>query len=496
MLAALGLALAVIQSGEARLRFDELLTYHLATLDGYSELQRALEAAADTQPPLSYVWVSLAMRHAGPAFEALGFQGGEAMALRLPSSMAFAAATFLLVRWLAAWSGALAGCVGALSFWTAWGFRYGAEARPYAFILLGLVLAAESWRRIRPGAPGWVAAGALAASLAFAVSSHYQAVTIFFPLVVAEAVRTYRAGRLDVRPWLAMALGGCALIPALPLMRVISQTYTAGFWSRAVPSDYVGSYLFALAPLAPIVAALGLLRLLTRGRSGASDPGSPPLPRAEEMALILATVALPLATVTMALLVTKGYVYRYSLPVVIGLAALLALWTGRALPRAGHRALAVGLCGLCFVGVHAAFDRLGPSAAPGASEWTGAGLAGMGAGPIVATDPMTVLEGLHNAPAELSSRLLYVADVEAAMAHAGSDSPERNLLQLQPFVGFRLEAYRDFQVRREPFYLWRRPEQRFDWIVSRLEREGRRVTPVARFGDRELLRCCREEATP
>lgn len=492
VLAAAGFVLAVWQSAIRPLWYDEVMSFHLASLSSFSGLVDALSAAVDTHPPLNYVWIWLAQDLVRPFAEALGPDAVERTATRLPSNIGFAATTALLYRWCRAWMGGMASISSVLFFWIAWGFRFSTEGRSYTLMLVGLGIAMLGFRELaRTQSTRGVAVMAL--GLAFANAHHYLSMLFFVPFGVAELVRTRRIASLDFRVWICFAAAGIPLALMAPIALNASKAYSAGSWAPPAGADFVGAYLAMLMPAWPIIVGAALLTAVVwfLGRNQTASSESSELLSSEERALVWGLLALPAIGVAFAFVATKVFAYRYALPFVPVAASLFGFAVQRKLPGSALRAAVLAGCAALFV-----TDTLtlppehARMKANAQARWDLAFQAKPDGTPIVASAPMSFLEDLQEAPDRLLARMVYVSDIESAREYCYSPSVEININRLARFVDLPIEPLEPFLARHRTFYVWSHPDDRFDWIVPRLEAEGRHLTSLGKAGSRELLRCC------
>ncbi len=269
-------------------------------------------------PPLSYFLTSLSFF----------LFGANEVAARLPSACAFLGASLLLYVWVYRRQGGLCAICGLLILWLTSAFAFGFEARPCALLLFFTTLTISSWlARARASQSGWSVAG-IALFSAAAVWSHYYGVLLVAPLATGELIRTARSRRIDWPVWAAM-LGGClTLIACLPLIDVIRQLYSRGFWSAAEAEHFYVTYLYLVAPglCSFLVAAIALVSMevirLAKADTSRRDFGRCSYPP-EESGLIVALVATPVLGVLVGLVFTGAFAFRYAIVGPIGVVMLV-----------------------------------------------------------------------------------------------------------------------------------------------------------------------------
>ncbi len=183
------------------------------------------------------------------------FGTGEVV-LRLPSALAAAAAAAGIAalgrRLHSPRAGVLAGLVFAVLPQVS---RYGQEGRPYAFALLGAVLASYLLTRFAEG-PGWRAGYGCAVAL-------LGLLNLFGLLLLAgHAIFVLARCRTLVRRWLAAALLGC--LPAVPIAVLAWRQRDQLGWLTAPDATAPGDFVVWLAGstgsavLASVLVGLGL----------------------------------------------------------------------------------------------------------------------------------------------------------------------------------------------------------------------------------------------
>jgi mannosyltransferase len=216
--------------------------------------------------------------------------------LRTPSVLAVTIAVWALSVWLARyWSPALVLATGVVLM-TTFGFsRYGQEARPYGFVLLGAVLATILWSRlILTPRPRWLAFYAI--SIAFVTAANSLAATLVVAHVVAALATSHRGRRLAPvlrtpthlgESFVSLFTEGThplwavgALLPltvlALPQVRSAQNQFiarTALAWALVPPAVLIPAviarpnlliprYLLFVVPAWAILAGLGVVTLM------------------------------------------------------------------------------------------------------------------------------------------------------------------------------------------------------------------------------------------
>ena len=245
-LSLMAIALVVRAAGRS-FWFDEMATWEMVQLDGWSARVEALGKGADSQPPLFYTIEATALALPLP----------ENIALRIPSILAFLAGTagvYLAATLLATeWAGLAAAGVWALTS----AMPYGLEARPY-----GLWMAAAAWAiacfigaTLYPADRRWTLG--LAAALSLAVCVHYFAVTLLPPLAIAGLIHDVRRRKIFWRLWLALVPAAALFILEFPLLQTFRALYAPHFWTKTAGRELLSWYHDVLLHPAEIAALIG-----------------------------------------------------------------------------------------------------------------------------------------------------------------------------------------------------------------------------------------------
>ncbi len=450
------LALTLLLAGR-RLWHDELYTFYIGTAPTLSRLWQ--DMALDLHPPLEY----LAVRMSVAVF------GTSALAVRLPSVLAFLAGSLCLWRFVARrlspWYGLLALAV----LWASPAFYYATEARPYAWVICFTGLMLVFWRRAidaqRTTGSVWLLAGAVTGMML----SHMLALFYVMPFCLAELIRTYKRRAIDGWIWAAL-LVPCA-IPFLYLQvvqRFGAYTFPPVFRASVpkIAETYYGSLKVEALPL---LIALLLALLLATWRSGERRSAGFRGPADFEMALMGGFLAIP-AIVNLALMPFHGaYFDRYSLPVefcyALGAVFFLAYQTSASRPAAMVAASVL----LLFVSVF----NLRPSLRQ--SVWGH----GAGAGdnlvrvrpdlPLVAASGLTFLEMDHYEDAATVGRLYYLTDRNLALRYAGATIFETMPMLKRDFpIRGQVVSFEQFTAQHKSFLVLGTPDYPEDWLLRSL----------------------------
>lgn len=467
---------------------DELFTFYIARLPSVSDIWSALSTGADQIPPFFHMLTRA-------SFSLLGVNH---LSIRLPEMLGFWLMSLCLFQFVSKRSSALYGFAAMLFPLITTAYDYAYEARPYGLVLGFGALSLLCWQSAAEGYCRKLSLLGLAVSFAAALSSHYYAVLLLFPLAVGEAVRSLSQRRLDWSIWVALGLAMTPLLLFLPLLEQ-AKTYSTHFWSQAYWKSIPESYYFLLIPAVfPLVAILLLSALdaalhpLGPGRRNHEVRLTPPI---HEIAAAFGFVAIPVVAVILAKLVTSAFTYRYALPSVIGFSILIAFATYALLEARAILGVALVLSflgGFIVLQVRSFQETI---AVPEELENTYKFLRSEPESrlPIVASDLHTFMILAHYAPPDIASRLVYLADPEASLRHLGHTAVDRGILDLKPWFGLNIEEYGAY-VASQPRFLvyaygkylnWRsgglnwlltnRRGGGLNWLLSELTATHRRI---------------------
>ncbi len=439
--------------------FDELVTLYVDRQPTLADVWKALAGSADAMPPLFHILTRAAH----------GVISNEAAATRFPANVGYwvmcvAVWSFLRRRMPAvhAWTGVAAALLPAT-------FYYATEGRSYGLTLGLAAVAMLLWQRAVEQDRRPIHVAGLAVALCAAVCSHYYAVFLTIPVGLAELYRTRHSGKRD---WPVLLAAASILIPLAahqPLIRA-ADVYRADLWAAPTILDGPRFYLELLAGIGPaITLALIVGGVAVRFAGEFSQPSDAGL-RPVELVFGMGLLAIPLAVLASAFLITHTYFPRYGMAAAIGLMVVSGEASVRAL---GRRPTAAA----CFAG--ALFLALGIQRAHDVvSNWrnlpTAPAMAAVAAatrGPVVVEEAVTYLNVWHYSPAELRSRMTFVVDADAAMREAKLGNPETSLQKLLPYAPLRLEKPEPFLRGHREFSLLVHPT-RPSWMLRELTSRG------------------------
>jgi len=367
-------------------------------------------------------------------------------------------------------------------------YLYSVEARGYGLELGFAGIALLAWQTAA-GRPGrfW-ALPALAISLAAATMCHYYAILLYLPLAGGEAFRWHRTREFDAGIWAALAAGGAALLWRIGAVAGSSARWTAHTWAPPSPDQILEFWETGLQHALPFVALwIALVALsIVAGRGQPEPDPDPQAPVALEEHELFAGVlflAIPVAAVAGALLVTHMFTPRYVLFTLTGFAYLIPMLAARL--TKGRTLVGFLLTIVAMIGLGMMTLTVPPVRNPFLQEPILA--KALETGDVVIPDGQLFLQMWQYAPARLKSRILFVADSAAAVKYMGFDSIDDGLRVVRPWSTARIIDYRDYFAPGREFLVYQNT-LRPGWLLSRVLQEEGTAQLEAYDGYRELLR--------
>jgi hypothetical protein len=317
--------------------------------------------------------------------------------------------------------------------------------------------------------------------------SHCYAVLLFIPFIAGEAAYWHYKRRIDWPVCASIAIAMPLVLTYLPLLRAKSTFVWNNPIFRAQGSSIPAFWIFLLGPaLFPIVAGLCVM-LLPFDREGRSDRSRPTVP-AHEVALAVGLILIPAAAVALAATVTHVYYDRYSLTAVVGFSILFTFF---GFTRSGDRHLAgvtvliIFVLGFIAQMVDTSRDASTQSVitqnpTPDQVEKNL---------PFVIGNGLLFLPIDYGAPADLTPRLYFLSDPQAARRYTGSDILDNTYLIMKRWFPIRghIEDYDKFISEHQRFMVYGPMDFPLDWLILRLVDDGARLNLRGQFGDRLLF---------
>ena len=444
--------------------YDELLTFHVSSLQPFSLFWRALKAGVDGMPLGYYLLVRVTRI----------LPGDPHVTLRLPSILGYLM-TLLGVYWFARKTLPAFAGLAAVFLITLSPFRAQAlEARSYSLLVGSLAISAVLWQRI--GEKRFMTP-LFALFLTLAVSFHHLAVVVISAFGAAELTWTLLSRRIRWGGWAACLLATSPFFMSLPILLHYRDIFSKNFWSPSSWTSVIGTYgsylgidsKLSLVLIAFFGIAVGesLLRMCrTPGGEGSlneRDFGPP------EIILVGGFLYFPAILVVLTMLLHSAYAIRYGWPAILGLVLgsvylVRSIW----LKSSSMYLLAALLIAFAYRG-GGDVRRLHQSGSSRVDErWTS--LAELSHGepniPVVIGSPIAYVEAAEYSPPELRGRLVEVVDADNATRLVGTDTPDKTNRLLAQFIPLHVEDLAAFQVAHQKFIL--RSDGAYDWFTQYL----------------------------
>ncbi|WP_160115003.1 glycosyltransferase family 39 protein [Bryocella elongata] len=470
---------------------DELYTYFLANAPTVKAML-AQSRSFDLNPPLIY----LATRGSLHLF------GQGAFATRLPEMLAFLVALLALFGFVRRRMGALFAFFAVCVVMQSDIFQLATEARPYALMYAGFLVALLAWQKATDGpaehnSRRWALA-VLPLAVAAMLLSHVFSLAPLAALIAAELFRSLRLRRFDWPVLLGLLLPlaltvlygpllsnhGAALYPAAfqPSGDVIFATYI-----HAIDREIIALLLTAAA----VLGLLGVDHL----RGGPPSHGHRWFFTQAEWFALGSVLALPLLLMVYLAIRQGAFFVRYAgimvWAVAVLTAALLARWTmnreGAAAvpdPRAAllGSIIVLLMSGLPFVlPQQMTAHELIPTHANSEPKPEPCQACAITAQldptlPLVDASGLAFVEMNHRENDAVLSRLYYLTDAEASARIAHANIFERMPEVVQAFaLHGHSEPYAAFMTRHRHFFLFGQHDYPEDWIIPKLIEDGARL---------------------
>jgi hypothetical protein len=359
------------------------------------------------------------------------------------------------------------------------------EARAYGPELAFCGLALVAWQAATERGPRFLALPGLALSMAAGLCCHYYAALLYLPLAGGEAVRLYRNRKIDWGIWAAFAAGGAPILwrisTVVGVVKGFSHTWAVPYPEQAM--EFWESGLQHASSFLTLLLALWALSIIaTRRQPDAAPCAVPPLADHELAAGVL-FLAIPVAAVAGALLVTHMFTSRYALIALAGFSFLVPMVAARML---GGRALP-GFLLTVALGVGFAYSST--EIPPARNPFDGEPLLreALEQGPVAVPDGQLFLQMWHYAPEPLKSRLLFLADDEAALKYMGFDTIDGGIRVLRDWSSVGVVEYRNFASPGREFFVYQNTA-RPGWVIPKVAADGATVEVRKYAGFRALMR--------
>jgi hypothetical protein len=480
--------------------YDELFTYYMSRLPGIESMWSAVKDGADLNPPLLYLATSAAQRVFGDGL----------IATRLPAILGFLTMLVCLYVFVARRCGAAYGFAGMLFAALSGAYTFAYEARSYGMVLGFCGISLVMWQLAADGRRRrWALAG-LTFSVGAALFTHCYAVLILLPLVSGEITRSFTRKRLDWPVWIALLSGSSAVVAYLPLLAASHRLALDNVTFRPTLRVLTECYGMMIGPLAGPLALALIIVIASRSSTGLQ--AWRPIPQGFEFHEIVAALALaliPVVALVIAIFVSHVFMPRYGLAAVIGFSILFTWFAHQyAADRRITGVVVSYLFAFWFIAgfalwmmetahlkVTAASSHAGrPAAYEIPPELVKPEL------PFVAANGLFFLEADHYAPESFVSRLVYLADTDAAVRYTGSDVFDRGFPIMKKWfpIRARIESYSAFTRRHRRFLVFGGFDHPLAWLTRKLLDDGVELRFLGQYpgayGDNQLLEAIMPDA--
>jgi hypothetical protein len=448
--------------------FDEILTIRIAAQPAGAPMWQAMTAGFEFTPPAAYLVTRLVRQYLGTS----------ELTVRLPEIVCGIVVWFCTFVIVNRRFGAAAGFGAVFLILASGASAFFIEARAYALVLAGVMLAWMSWQS-REWRPGALSVAGIASGLALALAAHMWAIVAPACFLLSAAVRGWMRGKLDW-PAVAAVIGPCAVAACYPALVAGSRSVLfAGpvyEWGLGEAYGFVLGFMPHLV-IGCLVVFLGCTSLRRDADSAAPSRSLP----ADEAALALSLIAAPAAIFAVTSAMHSAFMTRYALVAAPALAVLLA--QGFAFFESRHR-LACHYLLLAMGGLVAA-DTVGVAvkgwhlAAPAADLRT-VSRAAMPGERIVYTAGLRFLEADYYAPPEIAGRLAFVADRDLARQLVGTDGVDAAYVLGKRYFGLRGQVLSldELASGTSSFLLVGAGDDPLDWLTGKLQSLGAELRAV------------------
>jgi hypothetical protein len=92
--------------------------------------------------------------------------------------------------------------------------------------------------------------------------------------------------------------------------------------------------------------------------------------------------------------------------------------------------------------------------------------------PVVVSDGLVYLQLLHYASPQWTQRFVAVVDGPKSITYTGTDSVDKNLVALRPYLPLDVQNFDDFTAKHAEFLLFSSQGSAWDWWPNRLLDDG------------------------
>lgn len=440
--------------------YDELLQFYVASLPSAGQVMHALaNNPPTTDPVLSYLLSHFSMR----------LLGQSEMAFRLPSFIGYLIGIVSVFIFLEKRFGSICAGIAITGLYVGGVNYYASEGRPYGLVMGACGLSLLAWQKYRESRSTlWLVV--LPFALAVGFNSHYFAILLGLPILIAEAGCAIRERRMNWSVISAVLLAYITCLFWIPLWK-------AAFEFRPVIGNRIGSFEFAFGVYTELLAAWYLVFVLVLAVSdrffrSPQIRDENELPFAELLAMA-SLVVLPFFGYGLAKFGSGLFIPRYTLATTLGCAGIIAALLFRTARRNSIILYLAFFAMVLLVLAHAASQ----------AKWIHGDRARLalriekllqGPGPIILDDPYLFLPAFHYAPPELRQKLLCPLDQNVIMHRIGSATMVLSLRALSGLDAFSgvFRPSNALKRDRKPFNVVETVDHSHAWVLPEFLSDG------------------------
>jgi len=368
--------------------------------------------------------------------------------------------------------------------------HYATEARGYSLMTGFAALAMLSYQHACKTT--WCLL--LGVSLVAATASHYYAVFVSFPFILAELAILAKERRLRLGVWLALLVSVLPVAVFWHLLQNYKNIYASHFVGHLSPLEVVRSYAFLWdlpTSLGVGLATTALAAILLFGLFRHKDfaPNSTEEIALQEHVLALGFIVLPVAMGLVFKVVHGGFLPRYMISAVLGF-PLAASYVFSVLDRRVAGVFSILL--LATLSAQEAWFWHGKLHSFKSEVNTAKGFerllksAGYEDLPVVVSGPNNYLQLAYYASSETRSRMFFAADPTAAISYVGSDNADQLLLRLRPYLAVQVDDFANFVRIHSEFLIYSDSSDVWDWLPIQMLRDGYALDLLAMDHDQRV----------
>jgi hypothetical protein len=292
-------------------------------------------------------------------------------------------------------------------------------------------------------------------------------------------VRWMRTRHFRLLPWLALLFGAVPLAICWPLLSILKSSFGSHFWAQPALS-HIPAYYDELLLLGDGVGAstaavvgFGLILMLARSARAPREPGCKV--SADEYAMALMFLLLPIVGYVAAKIMHGGFTSRYTIASIVGMSAgvaYLADWTGKkgAILLLSFMLAILGSREARYWMVEARVPASKPALQDDVLQTAAA-----------ANLPLVISDGEYIPLAYYDhgrNRFLTLVDNESAIRFIQTDSLDVTVWAVSRLLHFDAQPYQPFADRYPRFLLVTQPGDTWTWLPDRLRSDGAVLKPL------------------